>query len=203
MSTIFEFCLPYFTDNNQLSPYTEEDISIPLSLEAICSYWRDIAWSTLVFAGDRWSKVAFDPEQPSLGSIWASVAPPHTPASIKRCISRVEGNPALLWNADLFADASSDTPLQEGHISILCTDGPGLSPNEPMAIVQVKNLSIPVGKYIIRNRAVPYVYWCPGTADVINSPNEIYYYGTAMETAKTYNCFQVNNHSPIIQVFKG
>ena len=49
MSTIFEFCLPDFTDNqriNQLSPFTEEDISIPLSLGAICSYWRDIAWST-------------------------------------------------------------------------------------------------------------------------------------------------------------
>ena len=44
-STIFEFCLPDFTDR-QLSPYTKEDISIPLSLGAICSYWRDIAWST-------------------------------------------------------------------------------------------------------------------------------------------------------------
>ena len=44
MSTIFEFCLPDFTDH-QLSPYTKEDLSIPLSLGAICSYWRDIAWS--------------------------------------------------------------------------------------------------------------------------------------------------------------
>ena len=47
LSTIFEFCLPEFTDNQlQVSPYTEEDPSIPLSLGAICSYWRDIAWST-------------------------------------------------------------------------------------------------------------------------------------------------------------
>ena len=44
-STIFEFCLPDFTDH-QLSPYTDEDTSIPLSLGTICSYWRDIAWST-------------------------------------------------------------------------------------------------------------------------------------------------------------
>ena len=44
-STIFEFCLPDFTDN-QLSPDTKEDLSIPLSLGAICSYWREIAWST-------------------------------------------------------------------------------------------------------------------------------------------------------------
>jgi hypothetical protein len=44
-SIIFEFCLPDFGDH-QLSPTTEEDHSIPLSLGAICSYWRDIAWST-------------------------------------------------------------------------------------------------------------------------------------------------------------
>src|SRR5882762_3950815 len=45
MSTIFEFCLPDFADH-QLYPYPKEDLSIPLSLGAICSYWRDIAWST-------------------------------------------------------------------------------------------------------------------------------------------------------------
>jgi hypothetical protein len=43
-STIFEFCLPDFADH-QLSPFTKED-SVPLSLGAICSYWREIAWST-------------------------------------------------------------------------------------------------------------------------------------------------------------
>ena len=43
-STIFEFCLP---DRHPL-PYSEWDwnVSIPLSLGAICSYWREIAWST-------------------------------------------------------------------------------------------------------------------------------------------------------------
>ena len=58
MSTIFEFCLPDFTDH-QLSwtTYPEERAvesqessttpsSIPLSLGSICSYWREIAWST-------------------------------------------------------------------------------------------------------------------------------------------------------------
>ena len=52
-STIFEFCLPDFIDH-QLSPYTDEDLSIPLSLGAICSYWRDIAWST----PSLWSSLA-------------------------------------------------------------------------------------------------------------------------------------------------
>ena len=40
MSTIFEFCL------QGLSPYIKEDLSIPISLGAVCSYWRGIAWST-------------------------------------------------------------------------------------------------------------------------------------------------------------
>ena len=85
------------------------------------------------------SKVAIDPEEPSLGRIRAdSVTPPHCPTSIKRCISRVERNPALA-NANLFADGSCDTPLEECHISILRTDGPGLSQNEPMAVVQVES----------------------------------------------------------------
>ena len=43
--TIFEFCLPDFTDH-QSSPYTKGDFSIPLSLGAICSSWREVAWST-------------------------------------------------------------------------------------------------------------------------------------------------------------
>ena len=97
------------------------------------------------------SKVAFDPEEPSLGRIRAdSVAPPHTPTSIKRYISRVERTPALVYT-NLFADISCNTPL-EGHISILRTDGPGLNPNEPMAIVQRPSL-IPDGTYFIKNQA--------------------------------------------------
>ena len=43
MSTIFEFCLPDFSD---YQPYRSEKVFTPLSLGAICSYWRDIAWST-------------------------------------------------------------------------------------------------------------------------------------------------------------
>jgi hypothetical protein len=44
-STIFEFCVPDFADH-QLSLHSKEDHFIPLSLGAICSYWREIAWST-------------------------------------------------------------------------------------------------------------------------------------------------------------
>ena len=151
------------------------------------------------------SKVAIDPEEPCLGRIRAdSVAPPHSPASIKRCISRVERTPALA-NANLFADITCDTPLKEGHISILRTDGPGLSPNEPMAIVQMpivqmESPSIPDGRYIIKNRAAD-IYWAAAHRRIVS----FHIWPGTMEVAKrgTSIALQVNNHSPIIQVLKG
>ena len=96
------------------------------------------------------SKVAFNPDEPTLGRIRAdSVTPPHSLASIKRRISRVEEIPALV-HAHMYADISSDIPLKEGPISIHGTDGPGLSPNDPMAIVQPES-PIPDGRYVIKN----------------------------------------------------
>ena len=149
------------------------------------------------------SKVAFDPEEPSLGRIWAdSVAPPHSAPSIKQCISRVEETPALAY-ADLFADITCKTPLKQGHISILHTDCPGLSPNRPMAIVQLPIGSpipvIPDGKYLIKNRVAD-IYWTAGN----NPIQAIYFSSITMEQAKlqNHNWGEVNQHSPIIQVFK-
>ena len=47
MSTIFEFCLPYFTyHHDQFLDFFQNNFFFPLSLGVICSYWRDIAWST-------------------------------------------------------------------------------------------------------------------------------------------------------------
>ena len=140
------------------------------------------------------SKVAFDSDEPSLGRIRAdSIAPPHSPTTIKRCISRVEGNPAISWNADLFTDTSSDSPLKDGYIALLDTNGPGLSSNEPMAIVQVKNPSIPDGKYVIKNRAAD-IYWNAWSSSITT----IYFCLTKMEYVKKYNNMQVNIHSPIV-----
>ena len=159
----------------------------------------------LLYAND-WvvpSKVAFDEEEPFLGRIRCdSVAPPHTLASIKRHNSRVEKTPGLA-NADLFANISSDAPLKEGNISIFGTDVPGLSPYEPMAIVQtpivqVESPLIPDGRYIIKNRAAD-IFWNAESIplkkvhfwpDTITNAKHISYYG------------QVNEHSPTIQVFK-
>ena len=144
------------------------------------------------------SKSATDPEEPSLGRIRAdSIAPPHTPISIRRCISRVESNPALSFG-DLFADTTCDTPLREGQILIFRTDGPGLSPNEPMAIVQVKSTSIPNGRYLIKNRGAD-VYW-----NAYNNPiTTVCFWHTTLEEAKKYIWFQVNEHTRIILLFRG
>ena len=138
------------------------------------------------------SKVAFDPEEPSLGRIRAdSVSPPHSPASIKRCISRVETNPALA-QANIFADISCVDPLTEGHISILGTDGPGLSPDEPMAIVQMAIVPvespIPDGRYAIKNRAADF-FW--NSAE--RNPIEVVYFYSGSAQAKSYKSLQVRS----------
>ena len=153
---------------------------------------------------DGWevpSKVAIDPEEPSLGRIRAdSVAPPHSPTSIKRCISRVERTPALA-HANLFADISCDTPMKEGHISILHTDCPGLSPNDPLAIVQPPIESqFPDGKYLIKNRTAE-IYWAAGPGQI--NIKTVYLCRTTMVQAKDNKWAQVNMHSPIIRVLKG
>jgi hypothetical protein len=88
--------------------------------------------------GEMASKVAISPEEPSLGRIRAdSVAPPHTPSSLRRCISRVEGNSALA-SAKLFSDRSCKTPMKETNISIITGRCPGLTCNQPMALVTDK-----------------------------------------------------------------
>ena len=152
------------------------------------------------------SKVAFNPEQPSLGRIRAdSVTPPHNNVTIKICISRVEKTPAIAY-ADLFADISCNTPLRKDHtgISSLRSDCPGLSPKEPMAIV-LNPIPLVGGRYVIKNRAAD-VYWeAWSTSRFSSMVHFLYYQSTGMDfaTKKIKYKVQVNEHSPIIQVFRG
>ena len=159
------------------------------------------------------SKVAIDPERPSLGRIRAdSVPPPHSLASIKRCISRVERIPELA-HANLFADISCDTPLKEGHISIFGTDGPGVSPNEPMAIVQIPIVERPVIEMpfietpIVGAQAPAIIP--DGKYSIKNSEGDIFWTARGgirfwlMSIAANYDDEKVNEHSPTFQVLKG
>jgi hypothetical protein len=202
---------------------------------------REVYYMLYADGYEKPSRVAIYPEEPSLGRISAdSVAPPHSPTSIKRCISRVEKNPALIY-ADIFADTACDTPLREGYISIHRTDGPGLSPSEPMAIVQddsevranrpqrapeletttrnpfrvnpfaaaiqvniqvesppsPPSSPIPDGKYVIKNKATD-IYWSAEYSPI----RTVYFYSTSTDIAKKFMHMQVNEHSPIIQVFR-
>jgi hypothetical protein len=147
------------------------------------------------------SKVAFDPEEPSLGRIrFDSVTPPHSPTSIKRCISRVENNPALAyWYTNLFVDTS--TSLKEGHIS-LRTGGPGMSPNEPMAIVLTPPIPGPDGRYFIKNREASFFWYAVNHVIPLETVSFCF---CSMAYAREYDrdYMQVNDHYRIIEVFRG
>jgi hypothetical protein len=157
----------------------------------------------LLYSDDRGmpSKVAIDPEEPWLGRIRADyITPPHIPTNIKLSISRLERTPAFA-SANLFEDISCDTPLTEGHISILHTNGPGLSPNKPMALVQVNDAlekripvsspPIPEGMYSIKNRARN-LCW-------ITAVGTVTFGNYTAEDAWTHKHFQVIEHYPIFK----
>jgi len=76
-------------------------------------------------------------EDLSLGCIDARfVAPPHSAASLKRCISNAERFTYCVEDK-LFLDISSESPMDdEITISILLNEGPGVTANIPMALVR-------------------------------------------------------------------
>jgi hypothetical protein len=82
------------------------------------------------------SKQPADPNDPDVGRIRVdSVPPPHTAASIMRCISKREE----LDNSKqslLFVSISSESPIDEGHVSILTSSRPGATLDNPMAFVE-------------------------------------------------------------------
>jgi hypothetical protein len=89
------------------------------------------------------------------------------------------------------------------HISILLTDGPGLSPKNPMAIDQMPiaqvDSPIPKGRYLIKNRAAN-IYW-------YKEPIMLYFWFiTTMSIwrggATGFLPGQVNKHSLISQLFR-
>jgi hypothetical protein len=71
----------------------------------------------------------------TLGRILAtSVAPPHTVKSLKRCISKVEGIDSFS-KCELFLDLTSNSPLDEGPVSILSEQSIGSKPEKAIALV--------------------------------------------------------------------
>jgi hypothetical protein len=75
------------------------------------------------------------PNDPHVGRISVNIIPPpHTAASIMRCISKAEALD-LANGSQLFPSVLSELPFDEGHVSILTSDCPGASPEDPVALV--------------------------------------------------------------------
>ena len=93
--------------------------------------------------------------------------------------------------------------MKDGHFSILGTDIPGLSPYEPMAIVQtpivqVEIPSIPEGRYVIKNRAADILWTGWNIAE-----SKVYFWtGTLASAGTNPISIKVNEHFLTIQVFK-
>jgi hypothetical protein len=85
-----------------------------------------------------------DPNNPYVGRIGVdTIPPPHTAASIKRCISRAEGL-GFSNQSQIFPFVSSPNPIDQGHIPILTSECPGSTSDQPIAIVNTSSISSPL-----------------------------------------------------------
>jgi hypothetical protein len=82
------------------------------------------------------TKYPIESHDPHLGRIWAKqVTPPHTVASLKRCICGVEGiSESACIRGQVFATISGESALSDGPVSILTSGGLGATPDEPISI---------------------------------------------------------------------
>jgi len=90
----------------------------------------------LLYKGDSGgavrSKKPFKIEGGVLGHIEiASVAPPHTVASLKRCIAKAEDIDSS-WECRLHVDLIAKSPIPDGSLSLHSDDRPGSSADRPM-----------------------------------------------------------------------
>ena len=82
------------------------------------------------------SKNPSDSANPWVGRINVdTIPPPHTVASIMRCISKVEDMDHCKLS-QLWKNSKSEAPLRDGHVSILTSERPGSTPHDPMAFVE-------------------------------------------------------------------
>jgi hypothetical protein len=101
------------------------------------------------------SKQPADSTKPFVGRINVdSIPPPHTAKSIVRCVSRIEGLDQSK-QLQLFSSISHESPIDEGHVSILTRNYPGSTPDDPLALMGSQiSVAVPVppSKYSKRLR---------------------------------------------------
>ncbi|KAJ7146943.1 hypothetical protein C8R44DRAFT_758519 [Mycena epipterygia] len=88
--------------------------------------------------GEDTSMVSFNPHEPALGRVEKiHISPPHSPATIKRHIARVEGKSIYGYTAQLYEDISADTAIVDSsYLSLLRDDSVGSTADKPMVLVQ-------------------------------------------------------------------
>lgn len=81
------------------------------------------------------SKNPIGPSWPAVGRISVDcIPPPHTPISIMRCIAKMEEHPSF-HASQIFANMTSESPINDDHVPILTDDCPGSTPDDPIAFV--------------------------------------------------------------------
>ena len=116
---------------------TWDMVSIRLTLISSVLYlWYTVYYLVYTENGALLSKNPIQSHNPHLGRIWAKqVTPPHTVASLKQCICKVEGIPqGACIRAQLFATMLSESALSDGAVSILASGGLGSTPDDPIAL---------------------------------------------------------------------
>lgn len=114
--------------------YRKCPISTADSLSCFMCHFRVVYYRLYAEDGEVRCKSA-KLTKPYLGRINVDlVVPPHTVASLKRCITAVEGSNGFL-ESHLYVDLDSLSPMDEGPISILTGDCPGCTSEKPMALL--------------------------------------------------------------------
>jgi len=113
------------------------DIYPNIALTSFAVYYRVYSSG----GGDKKAKTSFDESDISLGRInTLLIAPPHTAASLKACIAKVEGlvtpGHALYKDMELFQGVNSDAAMSDTDvISFLGDTYPGNDEGDPVALV--------------------------------------------------------------------
>jgi len=95
-----------------------------------------IYYSLYTEDGDITPKHQIGDYSPSVARIDKTlVPPPHSPDSIIRCISYVEGFPYCVWHR-LFIDITSESPINYREAWIPESGGPGSTPDKPLIFVK-------------------------------------------------------------------
>ena len=128
-----------------------------------------------------------------------SVPPPLSAKVVKRSIARAEKIKDF-ESITLYLSRLDQSPKDDDDIVDLTESG--TTTEDPLSLIAKIDPPIPdgrpiPGKYLIKSRAGR--FWNSGNS---NSMQNVYFSRVTMEIAKKYDWYQVNEHSPNIQVFR-